>query len=622
MNLEIYSNITFYQLGLFLMDLNNKRLSKLDGLVILARILFFVWTLLLLKNEYSGSFLTIDAVLFIMLYLQVPIILLAFRYRAYIIADVLITGGFSIYSAIDLGFYFMFFPAAFTMGYFHRNTKNWVVPMLAIATPPVAACFSPDASWGASVFGTLFLAACFYFIGSGLRKLGDVIRTAKRKLAIIEERYDIIEKHPFQTERTLRLEERCQAARETTKTVCHLLTIAGSELDALRQHVTSEDGMKRLESLRAFIVAEGDQLQDQLRSLEQPGYDLPLEAFIEAVADDWSRQEGVPVSFRKLGSAYPVDQDTQQLLYRCAWEALANACWHGQAGSIHMILQYAPTHITLQIEDNGKRLDWLPFGSDLSPVKERLNKLGGDMHLYTGVDGETVMTVTVPSEAAASVERIEIVVLGDPPGWREQVASLLNEERDFRAVTAEHEDEAAEVVEQTQPDILLLSVNRDGTDRRDWIGRLREKGKGKDIRVIVIVNEGEERVKAVQALRGAVDGYASQQAGAKELAATIRFVHCGGKMITEGGHEPAGRQRGGAHAPTVRVSGENPFSLTSREMDIMKGLMQGLRYKAIASRLHLSERTVRNYMPSIYAKLNVSNRDEAVEKARKESLIS
>ncbi|BFH17826.1 hypothetical protein J6TS7_19690 [Paenibacillus dendritiformis] len=82
-------------------------------------------------------------------------------------------------------------------------------------------------------------------------------------------------------------------------------------MDALRQHVTSEDGMKRLESLRASIVAERDQLQDQLRSLEQPGYDLPLEAFIEAVADDWIRQEGVPVSFRKLGSAYPVDQDTQ-----------------------------------------------------------------------------------------------------------------------------------------------------------------------------------------------------------------------------------------------------------------------------------------------------------------------
>ncbi|WP_233697361.1 hypothetical protein [Paenibacillus profundus] len=128
------------------MNLSNKRFYKLDGLVILARILFFAWTLFLLKNEHLGSFLTIDAVLFIVLYLQVPILLLAFRYRAYIIADVLITGGFSIYAAIDLGFYFMFFPAAFTMGYFHRNTKNWVVPMLAIATPPVAACFSPDAS--------------------------------------------------------------------------------------------------------------------------------------------------------------------------------------------------------------------------------------------------------------------------------------------------------------------------------------------------------------------------------------------------------------------------------------------------------------------------------------------
>lgn len=77
-----------------------------------------------------------------------------------------------------------------------------------------------------------------------------------------------------------------------------------------------------------------------------------------------------------------------------------------------MTLQYAPTHITLQIEDNGKRPDWLPFGSDLSPVKERLTMLGGDIHLYAGVDGGMMMTVTVPSEAAAPVERIEIVVMG------------------------------------------------------------------------------------------------------------------------------------------------------------------------------------------------------------------
>lgn len=102
----------------------------------------------------------------------------------------------------------------------------------------------------------LCFGGMFYFIGFGLRKLGDVIRTAKRKLAVIKEQYEIIEQHPFQTERTLRLEERCLAARETTKTVYHLLTIAGSELDALRQHVTSVDGMKRLESLRASIEAE------------------------------------------------------------------------------------------------------------------------------------------------------------------------------------------------------------------------------------------------------------------------------------------------------------------------------------------------------------------------------
>ena len=61
-------------------------------------------------------------------------------------------------------------------------------------------------------------------------------------------------------------------------------------------------------------------------------------------------------------------------------------------------------------------------------------------------------------------------------------------------------------------------------------------------------------------------------------------------------------------SPTLKL-----YDLTPREMEILKYLSQGMRYKAIAMRLYLSDGTVRNYASTLYAKLGVRNRDEAIE---------
>ncbi|MGG1938250.1 LuxR C-terminal-related transcriptional regulator [Paenibacillus polymyxa] len=59
---------------------------------------------------------------------------------------------------------------------------------------------------------------------------------------------------------------------------------------------------------------------------------------------------------------------------------------------------------------------------------------------------------------------------------------------------------------------------------------------------------------------------------------------------------------------------KNPYGLTERELEILHCLTEGHRYKAIASKVHLSEGTVRNYISTIYSKMQVQSRDEAIEK--------
>lgn len=65
----------------------------------------------------------------------------------------------------------------------------------------------------------------------------------------------------------------------------------------------------------------------------------------------------------------------------------------------------------------------------------------------------------------------------------------------------------------------------------------------------------------------------------------------------------------------------NPYDLTERELEVLQELTEGLRNKQIAQKLHLSEGTVRNYISAIYLKLHMGDRDEAVEKSRKEQLV-
>ncbi|MDA1680926.1 LuxR C-terminal-related transcriptional regulator [Bacillus cereus group sp. TH152-1LC] len=64
------------------------------------------------------------------------------------------------------------------------------------------------------------------------------------------------------------------------------------------------------------------------------------------------------------------------------------------------------------------------------------------------------------------------------------------------------------------------------------------------------------------------------------------------------------------------------YGLTKRELEVLNLLSQGIRYKPIASKLYLSNGTVRNYASTLYDKLEVKNREEAVQKARDTGLLS
>ncbi len=136
--------------------------------------------------------------------------------------------------------------------------------------------------------------------------------------------------------------------------------------------------------------------------------------------------------------------------------------------------------------------------------------------------------------------------------------------------------------------------------------------------LILTVSESEEHVAA--ALQAGARGYVLKGASAQELVRTIRAVHQGDSYVSPGLAARLLTQmkqhQAQSHASSSLHGGDG-VELTAREDEILAFVSRGLTNKEIASRLALSEKTVKHYMTNIMNKLQVRNRVEAVLASRR-----
>jgi DNA-binding NarL/FixJ family response regulator len=117
-----------------------------------------------------------------------------------------------------------------------------------------------------------------------------------------------------------------------------------------------------------------------------------------------------------------------------------------------------------------------------------------------------------------------------------------------------------------------------------------------------------------QALRAGARGYLVKGSPQTEIVATIHGVHAGRAVIGAA----TANQLGSVFASGSR---DDPFpELTPRERSVLEALAAGATTAQIANRLGLSNKTVRNHLSSIFTKLSVTDRTQAVLKARAHGL--
>ncbi|WP_232663126.1 response regulator transcription factor [Pseudonocardia sp. TRM90224] len=195
---------------------------------------------------------------------------------------------------------------------------------------------------------------------------------------------------------------------------------------------------------------------------------------------------------------------------------------------------------------------------------------------------------------------IQVLVAEDMHLIRGALVALLSLEEDMQVVAQlDRGDEIVSTAIRTRPDVAVVDIDLPGMDGLTASAALHEAVP--DCRTLVLTGLGQPGL-LLRALQAHVRGFIIKDAPADALAAGVRRVHAGERVI-----DPD-------LIAAALETGTSP--LTARESDVLREAESGLPTDQIAARLALSGTTVRNYLSNAISKVGGHNRIDAARIAR------
>ncbi len=419
-------------------------------------------------------------------------------------------------------------------------------------------------------------------------------------------------------------------------------------------------GLATLEQMTRDMLYEVRVVSEDMPLAELPG--IPLaEALSRAVEET---AEALRVSSRVVfsGEERPLASEIERLLYRIAQEALEQVQRHTNARKLRFVLHYGRDEVQMSVEDDGvpseqsdldlfgnnhvpappfttTGADNTPPGDLFTPMRKRIEHLGGSLEINTSVEQGTQVQTRIPyvhhihaetgmpraERSERAQERKELDVKGNAPirvlvvdaqaVTRAGLRRLLESYADFDVI-GEASDGIQAVSETMElgPLVVIMDAQLPYGQSLDALRQIKQLNP--DTHVLFLATQAREDY-LYETLRAGAGGYALKDIAADELAQAVRTVARGeilvqpqiaGRLISR-----FGKQARGNYAYEA---------LTAREQEVLRLLARGLRNKEIAARLYVSERTVNFHLANIYQKLNVSGRTEALSKALEQGLIT
>jgi DNA-binding NarL/FixJ family response regulator len=201
-----------------------------------------------------------------------------------------------------------------------------------------------------------------------------------------------------------------------------------------------------------------------------------------------------------------------------------------------------------------------------------------------------------------------VAIVEDSDTLRQCLIKLIGRSPGYKCVCSCQTAEKAMVeIPNAKPDVVLMDIHLPGESGILCTARLRETMPQMQIIMLTVYNDMRS---VFEALKAGACGYVLKRAGEKEILDAIAEVRTGGAPMTS----EIARMVVRSFMPPASASLADTQQLSSREMEILALLAEGLANKEIAARLNISPGTVRGHLMHIYEKLHVRCRTEAAMK--------
>ena len=196
---------------------------------------------------------------------------------------------------------------------------------------------------------------------------------------------------------------------------------------------------------------------------------------------------------------------------------------------------------------------------------------------------------------------VKIVIVDDHLIVREGIRLILETQDGYEVIgEAENGQQALALLESVTPDVILLDLNMPILDGLNFLKKFNSLGK--DIPVIVLTTYNENHL-LLEAVELGVASYLLKDTGREKLFATIDAALRGETLLQPDMLQLLLKAQAEKHRPKL---------FTEKELFVLQALVRGLKNNEIAEELNIAERTVKSYLTTIYSKMDVKSRTQAI----------
>jgi DNA-binding NarL/FixJ family response regulator len=211
---------------------------------------------------------------------------------------------------------------------------------------------------------------------------------------------------------------------------------------------------------------------------------------------------------------------------------------------------------------------------------------------------------------------IRVLLVDDHAVLRDGLSNIISLENDMEVVgEAKSGIEALQLVEEVEPDVILMDINMPGMNGVEAIRRIHTQHPKVAIIVLTMYDRDEYLYESI---RAGATGYLLKDAPSGDVIAAIRSAYRGESTL----HPVMARKLLDNLTGEKRTErGNSDDSLTPRELDVLQLMVKGHSNKEIAEQLFISDKTVKIHVSNILKKLGVKSRSQAIIYAIQHELV-